>query len=112
MITRNIDVKKKKANGTQCNFKGLILKIGATYQREKINGVWVNTVYASDVDSVICTLMGTNTKIELKAEERTSDVGIPYNRPDTQVYQKKINFLLSCSPQYCYNRSQIARSNS
>jgi len=88
MITRNIDVKKKKANGTQCNFKGLILKIGATYQREKINGVWVNTVYASDVDSIICTLTGTNTKIELKAEERTFNVGIPYNRPDTRIHQK------------------------
>ena len=60
-----------------------VLKIGATYQREKINGVWVNTVYASNFDSVICTLMGTNTKIEHKAEERTFDVGIPYNRPDT-----------------------------
>jgi len=32
--------------------------------------------------------MGTNTKIELKAEERTFNVGIPYNRPDTRVYQK------------------------
>ena len=85
MITRNIDVKNNKANGTQCKFKGLILKIGAQYRIEQINGLWVRTVSADDVESVVCSVNGAT--IELKAEERQYKIGVPYCRPDIRIYQ-------------------------
>jgi len=88
MITRNIDVKGNKANGTQCKFRGLTLKIGACYKKEKFNGLWVRTVNASDVDFIQCDLTGSNKLLQLKSEEKQYQVAVPYDRPDRRIDQK------------------------
>jgi len=88
MITRNIEVKKNKANGTKCNFKGLKLNIGANPKKERFNGKWVQTIKASDVDTMFCTLNKSKKIIELKPETKQFDIEVPYMQPHTRILQK------------------------
>ena len=64
------------------------MKVGLSYRKENVNGFWVRTVYASEVESIICTLSGTSKLLELKAEEKQYEIGIPYDRPDQRIVQK------------------------
>jgi hypothetical protein len=54
MLGNNINVSKGEANGTRGIFKGIRMKPGEKIHVTCLNGYYVNSVYASQVESVEC----------------------------------------------------------
>ena len=54
MLTSNKQIEERLANGTPCRGMYLKLKDGVSFQKECWDGYMVNTVYAHEVDHMIC----------------------------------------------------------
>ena len=50
MLTQNKDVPNGMANGTQCIFEGILIKPNAALKYEKLDGYYVRTIQAQDVE--------------------------------------------------------------
>jgi hypothetical protein len=53
MATENTEVRAGVANGTQATFEGVMLKFGKTSSKTAVDGVEIDSVFASDISYVV-----------------------------------------------------------
>ena len=87
MINKNVKVKEGIANGTVCRFLGVRPKRGCVFQKEKVDGFYVYTINADDVEAIILETMD-GKEIELQGETRQAVIAVPYMTPENRVSEK------------------------
>ena len=90
LLTANKDVLNGMANGTQCELVGVRLKSHAVTEIENIDGYYVRTVKASDVDRIRCRFVNSLFEgyFNLKPETNVYKVDMPFTDPTKRIKQR------------------------
>ena len=65
MLNNNDRIDKKLGNGTPCHGLYLVLKDGATMEKENWNGYYVNTIEASLIKYIVCSKKDKAKKVPI-----------------------------------------------
>ena len=82
MMNNNEKIKEKLANGTPCVGQYLKLKPGCKYRKENWDGYMVNTIYANEIEYIICekenaSFIGESKYFKVKPEGSTCNINLP-----------------------------------
>jgi len=80
MYTENTDVPNGQVNGTLCYLDHVHLKEGVTdddFQPMNIDGVWVRTIDASNVDYLLCRFADSDKTFKVHAQTSLCQIDMP-----------------------------------
>jgi hypothetical protein len=90
LLGDNVDVTKGLANGTRGILKGYKMKPGQATHTTCVNGYFVNAVFATQLESVVCTHIGSKYKGDFEIEPSKNKSVIQIPNPVIQEKQSRI----------------------
>jgi len=90
LLGQNVDVINGLANGTRGIFKGYKLKPGERLHTTCVNGYFVNALFASQLEALVCTHVGSKYRGEFLVEPTKNRCVVSIPNPLIEGKQKRI----------------------